>query len=99
MENTMRAAVRLLTASLFVTLVVGYSPARVDVGGFQSGAAGRGASVTTAYYPPRGDNNWTRKRPDEAGMDPQTLDEAITLAKASDTKEFTRDPREDIEIG
>jgi CubicO group peptidase (beta-lactamase class C family) len=97
MEDTMRAAVRLLTASLFVTLVVAYSPARVDVGGFQSGAAGREEPVTTAYYPPRGDNNWTRKRPDEAGMDPQALDEAITLAKASDTKEFTRDPREYIE--
>lgn len=48
-----------------------------------------------AYYPPAG-NEWARHDPEDAGMDSALLEEALSFAKASETKSFTNNPLENI---
>ncbi|MHA6289601.1 serine hydrolase domain-containing protein [Maricaulis sp. CAU 1757] len=45
-----------------------------------------GAGVAQDYVPPRGDANWERRDPDELGLDPVALQQAIDFAIASETQ-------------
>ncbi len=46
--------------------------------------------ATAPYFPPKGDN-WERKSPEEVGMDPALLQQAVAFAKTQETTQMAPD--------
>jgi len=53
------------------------------------------SGVTSTYFPPRGD--WERRTPDQAGMDPALLQQAVDFSIANENP-ATRDMKLDLEL-
>ncbi len=75
---------RLLSRPLFAAVLLGVWVWNAPLAA-QAGGRAKPASPPAAYYPGPGDD-WEHRAPEQVGMDPRLLEEAIAFAKASESK-------------